>query len=186
MMDDLQSILRLKNGDIGGLEYLIARHQAKAVRTAYLVTHNEPMAEDVVQDAFVRFYERIHQFDETRPFESYFMVSVMNAALNTILREKRNIPLPEDDAIDSLENLLAQVVSVEDMVQNSQLRGKIQDALARLSPRQRVVVIQRYYLEMSEKEMSVALGAAPGTIKWMLNAARGRLRNLLRPERNAE
>ncbi len=38
-MDDLQAIRRLKNGDIGGLEILIARYQAKAVRTAYLVTH---------------------------------------------------------------------------------------------------------------------------------------------------
>ena len=72
-MDDLQAIRRLKNGDMGGLEILIACYQAKAVRTAYLVTHNEPMAEDVVQDAFVRFYERVRHFDERRPFEPYFL-----------------------------------------------------------------------------------------------------------------
>jgi len=48
-----------------------------------------------------------------------------------------------------------------------------------LSPRQRAVIVQRYFLEMSEKEMAVESGAAVGTIKWLLNAARERLRGLL-------
>ncbi len=49
----------------------------------------------------------------------------------------------------------------------------------RLSPRQRLVVVQRYYLEMSEADMAAASGTAAGTIKWLLNAARRRLRNAL-------
>ena len=68
-MNDQKAIRRLKHGDIGGLEQLIACYQAKAVRTAYLVTHDEPLAEDVVQDTYVRFYEQVHHFDECRPFE---------------------------------------------------------------------------------------------------------------------
>jgi len=55
-MDDLQAIQRLKAGDIGGLEALMERHQAKAVRTAFLITHDENLAEDVIQDTFVRIY----------------------------------------------------------------------------------------------------------------------------------
>jgi RNA polymerase sigma-70 factor (ECF subfamily) len=58
--------------------------------------------------------------------------------------------------------------------------------LEELSPRQRAVVVQRYYLEMSEKEMTETLEVAPGTVKWLLNAARSRLRSLLGSERNAE
>ena len=83
-MEDLHAIRRLKNGDIGGLQCLIARHQGKALRTAFLITHDEPTAEDVVQDTFVRFYQRVRNFDDTRPFEPYFMRSVVNVALNTI------------------------------------------------------------------------------------------------------
>ena len=82
-MDDLQAIRRLKSGDIGGLEILIARYQAKAFRTAYLVTHEAPIAEEVVQDAFIRFYERACQFDEGRPFEPYFLRMVVHAALQS-------------------------------------------------------------------------------------------------------
>lgn len=47
------------------------------------------------------------------------------------------------------------------------------------SPRQRDVVVQRYFLQMGAKEMAEINGLAPGTVKWMLNAARKRLRRLL-------
>ena len=185
-MDDLKAVLRLKNGDINGLDFLISKYQVKAVRTAYLVTRNRPMAEDVVQDAFVRFYERVHQFDESRPFEPYFMVSVMNAALNVALREKRIHPLPLEADEADLETLLSRSLSVESEVERAQMKAEFLAFLSRLSPRQRVVVVQRYYFDMSEKEMCEVSRTAPGTIKWLLNAARTRLRGLLVTERNEE
>ena len=188
-MDDLQAIRRLKNGDIGGLEILIACYQAKAVRTAYLVTHDEPMAEDVVQDAFVRFYERARQFDERRAFEPYFLRSVVNAALNAVEKESRSAAsLDEEAELSALECLLAcaSAISVEEQVEFAQLKREILQALGALSPRQRAVAVQRYYLEMSEKEMTEALDIAPGTVKWLLNAARARLRSLLGSERSVE
>ncbi len=43
-MEDLQAIRRLKHGDLGGLECLIAQYQEKALRAAFLITHDEPMA----------------------------------------------------------------------------------------------------------------------------------------------
>jgi DNA-directed RNA polymerase specialized sigma24 family protein len=61
-MDDLQAIRRLKEGDIGGLEVLVARYQRKAVQTAYLITHDEQLAEDVAQETFVRIHQRIPIF----------------------------------------------------------------------------------------------------------------------------
>lgn len=182
-MDDLQAIRRLKSGDIRGLEVLIARYQEKAVRTAYLVTHHETLAEDVVQDVFVRFYDRIRHFDETRTFEPYFMRSVINAALNAIEKESRSTVFSDEIDASTIENLLASAATVEDQVEFTQLKGEILRALEHLSPRQRVVVAQRYYLEMSEQEMSEALDLAPGTIKWLLNAARSRLKTLLSPQR---
>jgi RNA polymerase sigma-70 factor, ECF subfamily len=185
-MDDLQAIRRLKNGDIGGLEILIARHQSKALRTAYLVTHHEPMAEDVVQDAFVRFYEHVRYFDETRLFEPYFLRSVVNIALNAVGKESRSAAFNEDLDAPALESLLTQAVSVEEQVEYSQLKLEIMKALESLSPRQRAAAVQRYYLEMSEKEMAESMDISPGTVKWLLNAARRRLRALLHPERISE
>jgi RNA polymerase sigma-70 factor (ECF subfamily) len=184
-MDDLQAIRRLKDGDIGGLERLIARYQGKALRVAFLVTHNEPMAEDLVQDAFVRFFQRARSFDEMRPFEPYFMRSVVNAALNVLRNEKKGQTLPEEEP-SVLGSLLEKAASVEEQVEFNSLKRQILEALSKLPPRQRAAVVQRYYLEMSEKEMSEALGAPTGTVKWLLSAARDRLRALLGSERTAE
>ncbi|HET9914782.1 MAG TPA: sigma-70 family RNA polymerase sigma factor [Anaerolineales bacterium] len=184
-MEDLQAIRRLKRGDIGGLEHLIARYQRKALRTAFLITQDEPLAEDVVQDVFVRFYQRARSFDEARPFEPYFLRSVVNAALNCLEREKRERSFTNEDTSE-LKSLLERAASVEEQVEFNALKRQITDALAELSPRQRAVVVQRYYLEMSEKEMAEVLEAPPGTVKWLLNAARARLRALLGSERMAE
>lgn len=184
-MEDLQAIRRLKRGDIGGLECLIARYQAKALRTAFLITHDEPMAEDVVQEVFVRFYQRAKYFDEALSFEPYFLRSVINAALNCIEREKKVSCFTAGDTCE-LENLLEEAASVEEQVEFNTLKWQISEVLAELPPRQRAVIVQRYYLEMTEKEMAQALDSPPGTVKWLLNAARTRLRSLLGSERMAE
>jgi RNA polymerase sigma-70 factor, ECF subfamily len=184
-MEDLQAIRRLKRGDMGGLECLIARYQEKALRVAFLITHDEPMAEDVVQDTFVRFYQRAKNFDETRPFEPYFLRTVVNTALNCLEREKKGICFTYADTSE-LENLLEEAASVEEQVEFNTQKWQIKECLEELSPRQRAVVVQRYFLEMSEREMSEALEAPPGTVKWLLNAARARLRSLLGSERMAE
>ncbi len=176
-MDDLQAIRRLKSGDPGGLEPLMARYQVPAARAAFLITHDQALAEDVVQDTFVRIYERIRQFDDSRPFQPYLMQSVVHAALNAVRGQPRISSL--DSRQDEAKALLDRAVSVESEVELAQLQREILVALSTLPPRQRAAIVQRYYLEMSEKEMAQASGAAPGTIKWLLNAARQKLRGLL-------
>ncbi len=181
-MDDHEAILWMKNGQIEGLEVLVNRYQVGAVRTAFLITHDKALAEDVVQETFIRLYQRIHHFDETRLIEPYLMRSVANAALNVVRRDGKVVSLETDTT--SLEILLEHAASVESQVEYNQLSHEILQALSKLSPRQRAVIVQRYYLEMSEQEMAQALDAAPGTIKWLLNAARTRLRVLLDSERS--
>lgn len=183
-MNDLQAIQLLQSGDIGGLEFLVTRYQDKAVRTAFLVTHDEELAEDAVQETFMRVHRHIHKFDSTRPFEPYLLRSVVNAALDIAKKSEKHLSLEKD--LDQVEGLLSQAATVESDVEYRQLKQRIVAALARLEPRQRAAVVQRYYLNMSEKEMAVALDAPAGTVKWLLNAARTKLRDLLNSERSSE
>ena len=178
-MDEKQAIQRLKNGDIKGLEFLVERHQTKAVRTAYLITRDRGLAEDVVQDSFIQAFRAIRGFDETRLFEPWFMRSVVNAAVKTMQRSARQIEVGEEADEALLSELAARVESVESQVESIEVQNQIWDAMQKLSPRQRAVIVQRYFLEMSEKEMAEEAGTAVGTVKWMLNAARSRLRSLL-------
>src|SRR5512133_2673359 len=107
-MDDSQAICRLKNGDIGGLEILVARYQRKAVQTAYLITHDEQLAEDVAQETFVRVYQRIQHFDEARPFGPYLLRCVANAALNATEKTARWVQFGAGADVQQIAELLAE------------------------------------------------------------------------------
>jgi RNA polymerase sigma-70 factor, ECF subfamily len=185
-MDEQRVIQRLKQGEVSGLESLVIRYQVKAVRAAYLITRDPGLAEDVVQDCFIQVYRSIHSFDETRPFEPWFLRSVVNASVKMLQKSARQIEIGgEREADHSLfAKLAARVESVEEQVESIEIQNQIWDAMQKLSPRQRAVIVQRYFLEMSEKEMAFESGTAIGTIKWLLNAARERLSGLL--ERSEE
>ncbi|MEJ2353507.1 MAG: sigma factor [Anaerolineales bacterium] len=77
-MDEIQAIQQLKQGNPAGLEALVKKYQVQAVRAAFLVVWNHELAEDIVQTAFLRVYERIQQFDPQRPFGPWFFKIVVN------------------------------------------------------------------------------------------------------------
>lgn len=178
-MDEQQAIQRLKQGDISGLEYLVTQHQVKAVRTAYLITRDLSLAEDIVQDSFLQAFRAIRGFDARRPFEPWFLRIVVNAAVKTMQRSAREIGAGDEADEVLWAELTQRFESVEAQVESMEVQNHIWDAMQKLSPRQRAVIVQKYFLEMSEKEMAAEAGSAVGTIKWMLNAARRRLRDLL-------
>jgi len=178
-MLEQEAIRRLKLGDISGLEFLVSCYQVRAVRTAYLITRDEGLAEDIVQDAFLQVYRSIRGFDAARPFEPWFMRSVVNASVKLMQKSARQVKVDDEADESILAELAARVESVETQVESIEIQNQIWDAMQKLSPRQRAVMVQRYFLEMSEKEMADEAGTAPGTVKWLLNAARERLRGLL-------
>lgn len=95
-MDDQTAISRIKQGDLNGLEALVGRYQVKAVYAAYLVLQDRSLAEDVAQDAFLKIYEKIHQFEDGRPFAPWFFRIVVNDAVKIARRQRRLRSLDEE------------------------------------------------------------------------------------------
>lgn len=183
-MDEAEAIAQMKAGNIAALKTLMEVYQIQAVQAAVLITQDRAAAEDIVQNAFLRSYERIEQFDTSRPFRPWFLRMVINDALKVAGRQRRHVSLDaeEDGTYQKLiDKLDATTDEPEDLVQHNELREAIREALRKLSPRQSAVIVQRYYLGLSEREMSDELNCAPGTVKWYLNSARERLRALLIP-----
>ena len=175
-MKDSDAIARLKQGDIGGLEALVRRYQVRAVDAAFLICHDQAASEDIVQDAFIRAYERIEQFDSSRNFGPWFLRIVINDTLKHVTRGK-SISL-EAQSVEVLE-IPNSDPSLESLLENAETREAIWETLEKLSPRQRAAIVMRYYLEMSDNEVSVALKVPPGTVRRRLHEARRSLRNLL-------
>ena len=180
-MNEHEAIARLKTGDIIGLKTLVKAYQVQAVRAAYFITRDKALAEEIAQDAFLRVYERIEQFDEERLFPPWFFRIVTNLAIKAAKKEARTLSLdnstrePEETILELIPDTL---LEPEDKIAMQQLQEEVWQALSRLTPKQRSVIVMRYYLDMSEAEMSDKLEIAPGTVKWHLHAARKRLRTL--------
>jgi RNA polymerase sigma-70 factor, ECF subfamily len=180
-MNEFQAIRQMQAGDIRGLETMVGLYQLRAIRAAYLITHDAALAEDVVQDSFLRAFRSIGHFDPARPFGPWFLRSVVHAAVKAAQRAAKYSPASGT----MLEDLFAPDAPVETQVEAAEFQRQVWSALQALSPRQRAVLVQRYFLDMSEREMADELSAAPGTIKWLLHTARARLRSLL-SERNTK
>lgn len=183
-MDEALAIARMKDGDIAGIAEVVRAYQVRALRAAYLVTRDRGMAEDVVQVAFLRAYQRIGQFDATRPFGPWFLRSVVNAAVQAASQRARIVPLEPGGTgeHDTAETTLADQAPGPDRHWEAvETREELWAALGQLTPRQREAVVLRYYLNLDEAEMARQLECPPGTVKSRLSAARTRLRSLLRP-----
>ncbi len=181
-MDEAQAIAQLKAGDISGLQILVETYQVEATQAASLITGDRAMAEDIVQTAFLRTFDKIQSFDETRPFRPWFVRMVVNDSIKAAIRQRRQISLNDDDDAEYevvLQKLTEYIREPEDVAEQKELVAEMRQAIARLSPSQRAAVVFHYFLNMSTAESADQINCAPGTLRWHLSVARAKLRTLL-------
>lgn len=182
-MDEFNAIQQLKRNNLKGLEWLVDRYHVQAVQTAFLITGDAELAEDVTQEVFLNLFDTIMSFDERRPFRPWFLRCVSNLAVKKSQKQARQISLDSGSSdYDWIDRLVSAEEAVEEQVIQSELKEKLWHGILQLSPRQRAAVVQRYFLEMGEKEMAETLQSAPGTVKWILFEARRVLRAILKAE----
>jgi RNA polymerase sigma-70 factor (sigma-E family) len=131
------------------------------VRLAYLMTGSQAVAEDLVQDSFIRVMAKLDAANEPG---AYLRRSVINACYSWHRRSWREVP----PSPDSREAYVRDNHEVE-----------MWDALEGLAPRRRTVVVLRYYLDMSEAEVAATLGCRVGTVKSTAHRALKDLRRTL-------
>jgi len=186
-LSDQEAIALLKQGNIKGLAALVQRYQVKAVHTALLITHNRRTAEDVVQDAFLRVYRKIDQFDESRPFSPWFLRIVINDAKKSLRVQKRYLALDDpEDGNGFAEWLMDPRKSPEKLSELAERSARVWQAIAQLKPHQREAIVLKYFLDRKEREIVERLGRPLTTVKWWLYSARKRLREILTPAGKGE
>jgi RNA polymerase sigma-70 factor (sigma-E family) len=138
-------------------------HYDKLVRLAVLLTGNLPAAEDAVQDAYVAVWLAWGRLRDTGSGFAYLRKAVVNNARSERRRRAvadRHAPQAPQHAPSAEQEALVTLGS-----------SALVAALGRLSPRQRQVIVLRYYGELSEAEISEVLGIRQGSVK--RHAARG-------------
>jgi len=168
MIGDLKE--RADLADAGGLGELYRAHAPEALRVAYLMTGQRALAEDLVQDAFVRCIGRLGHLRHQDSFPGYLRRTVLNLARMHFRRGRSERA--------RLESIAAHTPAVEtpDAIQVEAVRV----ALLGIPYRQRAAIVLRYYCELPDAETAVALRCAPGTVRSLISRGLDRLRVLLR------
>jgi RNA polymerase sigma factor (sigma-70 family) len=179
-LDEKDLVERARRGDVDAYEQLVRHYQGVAQRVAYVVTRDDSEAQDAAQEAFVKAFYALGRFREGGSFRPWLLKIVTNEARNRRRSAGRREGLglravgerPSEDAAPSSE-----VVALEHERTSSLLR-----AVDSLSEKDRLVVSYRFFFDLSEAEMSEALGIHRGTVKSRLSRALGRLRHLVEEE----
>lgn len=168
---------RVVDGDPAAFGELVARHRTSALRVATVVLGHVEGADDVVQEADTRAWRARATLDAGRPFRSWYLRVVANAARNTRRSRGRRSALELRDARASVATDMADPAEL--IVSEEALRAVLV-GLNRLRSQERLVIGLRYFEQLNEREMSEVLGCAPGTVKSRLSRALGQLRDELR------
>ena len=170
-------------GERESLEELFQRYRLVAYRVAHRLLGNEADALDAVQDGFVKALLHLPSFQGRSSFKTWLLRVVSNAALDLGRQRGRRETLSLDGLgtknREECEPLTQQEPCRE--LERHDLRRKLQEALAELSPAQRQTFVLHAEAELSYREVAETLGISIGTVMSRLYYARQRLRVLLEP-----
>lgn len=135
-------------------------HADSAVRLAYLLTGDRDLAEDLVQDAFVRLAGRLVHLRDPGAFEAYLRKMVVNLS-NSYFRRRR-VERTYEVRERGMLNVATPAHSVEE-------RAALAAALRKLPTRQRAAIVLRFYQDLSEAQTADVIGCRPGTVKSLVS-----------------
>jgi RNA polymerase sigma-70 factor (ECF subfamily) len=172
--EDRALVERFRRGDREAFAELVVRYQGPVYNAAFWVVRRAEDAGDVCQTAFLKAAERIDDYDPRFRFFSWLYRIALNEALNLVRDHGR-----EEELDEHAEWPDADGAGPEERLQAAQRNRRLQEALMKLSSRDRVVVSLRHFSELSYAEIAEVLDIDEKTVKSRLFEARRRLRALL-------
>jgi RNA polymerase sigma-70 factor (ECF subfamily) len=177
--EDLVCVERvLREGTPEALRPLYERYKDKVYNTAYRITGDASLAEDVAHDVFLLVYERLGQFRRKSRFSSWLYRVTVNRATDAVRRRQRERWLFRGRVGEDAEEgeVLATVERTpERAVESAELADAVARALGGLSLKLRTVVVLRYFEGLRYEEIAEVIGRSVGTVKSRLSRAHGKL-----------
>jgi RNA polymerase sigma-70 factor (ECF subfamily) len=168
---------KARGGNLFAFEEIVKRYQRRVYAVAFRIVRRHDLADDVVQEAFIRAYESLGRFDTGRPFAPWIATIAANLALNHVRSPRfREEPLPEAHA-EAPHPAPSPLGGLLEGEADAQLKA----AMDRLPPEQRAVLVLRVVEDLSYKEIAESLGLSLGTVMSRLARAREKLREALLP-----
>ncbi|MFC5410017.1 RNA polymerase sigma factor [Larkinella bovis] len=173
-VSDSELISLYIRGSEKAFEKLVQRHKSKVYTTIYLIVKDQYVAEDLMQDTFIKAVETLKsgKYNEEGKFLPWIIRIAHNLAIDFFRKEKRYPNVVFEDG----SNVFNSLEFAEDSIESVQIRQEthehLRELIQRLPEQQRQVLIMRHYEEMSFQEIADATGVS-------INTALGRMRYAL-------
>lgn len=172
-------VARAKAGDVAAFDDLVRKYRPRVYALALHLTGQASDADDITQDAFLKAYHKLPEFEGRSEFFTWIYRITLHRALNARRDRKRRQTVPLDDP-----RLVAaiEVDSDGDPCRAAQLRDRYRallEALDQLSPLLQTTVVLTTLQGLSHKEAAVVLDTTEGTIAWRIHEARRKMKSYL-------
>jgi len=186
---DAAAVERTLAGERDAYRVLVERHSAYVYRLAYRMTGNREDAEEVVQEAFLRAYQKLAQFAGNANFGTWVYRIAANYAIDRLRqrkgedarREQPQRPAPGEPETDPLGAIKDAAPSPERLAGSAQLAAKMKEALDTLTPAERTAIVMRHWDGCGIEEIAAVLKSNTSAAKNTVFRAVHKLRAALRP-----
>jgi RNA polymerase sigma-70 factor, ECF subfamily len=179
--NDLVALSR--KGDMAAFEELVARHRDKIYARAFSMMRNEDEALDLSQEAWVKGWQRLVQFQGDSSFVTWMTRIVINLCLDQLRKHKRqraeSIEMMDEETGGVERQMPVVTVNPTEGLERGELRQRIDRALAQLSNEHRTVLVLHEFEELEYKEIAKRMKCSIGTVMSRLFYARRRMASLL-------
>jgi RNA polymerase sigma-70 factor, ECF subfamily len=177
---DEEIVERVKAGDTALYEIVMRRYNQRLYRIARAIVHDDAEAEDVMQDAYVRAYQHLHQFAGRAPFSAWLTRIAVHEALRRLQLRDRNQQLPETEQDGELSMSLVETsLDPEQIASRTEVGQLLEEAVLGLPLPYRTVVMLRDVEELSTSETATALDVTEQNVKVRLHRGRAMIRSWL-------
>src|SRR6266436_8648867 len=188
--DDQALVRAAQRGDMGAFEELVVRHRDKLYARAYSMMKNEEEALDLSQEAWVKGWQRLKQFQGESSFGTWMTRIVINLCLDQLRKQKRqrseSIEAMNEESGGVERQMPVVTVNPTAGLERSELRQRINRALGQLSEAHRTVLVLHEFEEMEYKEIAKTMNCSIGTVMSRLFYARRKMAAILADLRKGE
>jgi RNA polymerase sigma-70 factor, ECF subfamily len=167
-------IVRCRDGSTAAFEPLVRAHEKRALVVAELLLGDADDAADAVQESFVRAYRSLARLREGSDFGAWFRSILRNHCMDRLRAVSRRRRIPIDDATAAEAGWTEPAGS--SVIEEQQMAAAVRDALGRISPEHREILMLKEVEDMSYAEIALAMDIPMGTVASRLYHARAALR----------
>src|SRR3954463_7365747 len=187
---DEELVKAAQKGDMAAFEELVARHRDKIYARAFSMVRNEEDAVDLSQEAWVKGWQRLVQFQGDSSFATWMTRIVINLCLDQLRKQKR-VKSESIDQMDEESGGVERQLPVvnpnpTENLERGELRQRIDKALSQLSYEHRTVLVLHEFEELEYKLIAKKMGCSIGTVMSRLFYARRKMANLMAGLRREE